>query len=188
MITSAGGIPGVSYLRPQSGTGKSSLDRKLTGLNAGVQFGKPVLALRDLDHDSPCAPTLVNRLLPTRNPRMLLRVCVRETETWLLADTDAYAAYCGTKAELLPPAPDELDDPKRTILELALAGKARKLAAYLKEGRSRSVPDWALLGEWHSHFAKQFWDPARTTKAGRSPSLCRSFERLVRFIASEGST
>ena len=153
-------------------------------MNAGAQFGKPVLALRDLDRDSPCAPALVAKLLPTRNPRMLLRVCVREAETWLLADRDAYAKYCGVKAGLLPHVPDELDDPKRTILELVLAGKARKLAAHLKEGRSRSVPDWALLGEWHSGFAEEYWDPQRAAESGRSPSLSRSFERLVRFIAA----
>ncbi|MEO8714989.1 MAG: hypothetical protein ABI369_08245, partial [Acetobacteraceae bacterium] len=86
LILAVTGLPGVSYRRPRVGTGKQSLDKRLKGLNAGVAYGKPVLVLRDLDHDAPCPAELVAKLLPARHPRLLLRICPRESEAWLMAD------------------------------------------------------------------------------------------------------
>ena len=178
LIELAGGVPGVSYLRPQSGTGKSNLDRKLGGVNAGAAFGKPVLVLRDLDHDAACPAELVGRLLPARHRLLLLRICGRESEAWLMADRAAYARHCGTKAARLPQVPEAIGDPKAFLVHLADTGHAPKLRRHLGDTRRRGVPDWRALGEWHAVFAESVWDPQRSIASGRVPSLARALMRL----------
>lgn len=177
LISAAEGIPGVSYLRPIRGVGKQSLDTRLRGLNAGVQFGKPVLVLRDLDNES-CAVELLNRLIPNRHPRLLLRICVREAEAWLMADRTAYARHCGVKEAQIPAQPEQHPDPKKLLIHLANAGSAIRLARFLADTRRRGVPDFAALGEFNAEFAEDVWDPVRAAKTGNAPSLQRALSRL----------
>ena len=186
IIAAVNGIPGVSYRRPLSGTGKQNLDRRLRGLNAGVRYGRPVLVIRDLDHDAPCPSALITRLLPDRHPRLLLRICVREAETWMMADYRAYSDYCGLAAGQIPVAPERLVDPKATILGWAESGMAPKLKRHVDESRRRGVPDWALLGEWHAEFAQKAWNPPRAAASGRSPSLTRTLTRLKALVEDAG--
>jgi hypothetical protein len=184
VILAAAAVPGTSYRRPLTGTGKESLDKRLAGLNAGTVFGKPVLVLRDLNNDAVCPAELVEQLLPERNAGMLLRICVRETETWLMADFAAYAHFCGIKASRIPTMPETLRDPKQVILGWAESGQAKDLRRYLADGRRRGVPDWAILGEWHADFANTHWRPERAEQSGRAPSLSRSLARIKAFVAS----
>jgi hypothetical protein len=148
-----------------------------------VQFGKPILVLRDLDHDANCPSELVAQLLPNRHPKLLLRVCVRETETWFMADFQAYAAYCGISEGQIPSDPEKLVDPKQVIMGWAENGTATKLARHIQESRKRRVPDWASLGEWHSEFAESHWDPRRAVATNRSPSLLRAIARIKSVAA-----
>ena len=185
IIVAAGARPGVSFVLRSSGTGKQSLDRRLVGLNAGAAFGNMVLVLRDLDLDAACAPDLVSRLLPTRHPRLLLRICVREVEAWLMADHRAYARYCGMRASHLPLAPETLGDPKRELLHWATSGSAPLLQRHLADTRARGIPDWCGLGEWHAAFAEAAWNPVRAAASSRAPSLTRAIDRLRSAIRSE---
>jgi hypothetical protein len=183
LIASAAATPGTSYRRPLSGTGKDSLDKRLAGLNAGVQFGKPILVLRDLDHDANCPSELIAQLLPNRHPKLLLRICVREAEAWLMADFQAYAHYCGISDGQIPAAPESLADPKQLLLGWASSGVATRLSRHIQETRKRGVPDWASLGEWHSEFAEKHWDPRRAMATNRSPSLSRAIARIKSIAA-----
>jgi len=174
LIEAANGIAGTSYTRRRSANGKQSLDRQLPGLNAGTLFGHPVLALRDLDEDAPCPGELVARLLPDRNPRLLLRICIRESETWLMADSAAYAKFCGLEETKIPRKLEDVADPKRLILNWADTGVASKLKRHVDTKRKTGVKDWALLGEWHAEFAANYWDPVKAAKSGRSASLTKA--------------
>ena len=185
MIISCAGSPGMSYRRPQVGTGKQSLDRRLAGLNAGVAHGRPILILRDLDHDAACAGELVAALLPNRHPRLLLRVCVREAEAWLLADGAAYAQFCGISVGQIPSDPEALDDPKQVILSWVANARAVRLKRYVDDARRRAVADWASLGAWHAEFAERIWDPERAAASGKAPSLARSITRLEALLKRE---
>jgi hypothetical protein len=184
IIIAASGVPGTTYRRPMSGTGKSNLDRRLAGLNAGVPHGRPCLVLRDLDHDAQCPSELVNRLVPNRHPSLLLRICVRETESWLMADFEAYADYCGISESQIPNEPENCGDPKQLIMIWAESGRAVKLERHLVDNRSRGVPDWASLGEWHADFAEQHWNIARAVATNRSPSLVRTLARVKALITA----
>ena len=176
LIFASGGVPGLSLGNRR--TGKSALDRRLPGLNAGISYRNPIVVLRDLDFDAECPSQLIANLLPNKNEKLMLRICVREAEAWLIADHDAYARYCGGRGSSFPTSPEELNDPKSTLLSLAHRGKAPSLKRHLDETRIRGVPDWASLGEWNSEFAERRWDPIRAASTGICPSLSRSMARI----------
>jgi hypothetical protein len=184
MILSVQGVPGISYRRPLSGTGKNSLDKRLGGLNKGTLFRNPVLALRDLDQDAACAPALLASLLPDKNPKMLLRICVHESESWLMADREAYAEFCGTSPGNIPDRPETIRDPKGLIQTLGESGKAPRLTQHFNKLKRTAVPMWAVLGEWHAEFAENHWDPARTAATNRAPSLSRALSRLKEIVTT----
>jgi hypothetical protein len=183
IIVTAACLPGTSYRRPLSGTGKESLDKRLRGLNAGAAYGRPILVLRDLNRDASCPAELVARLLPNRHDNMLLSVCVREAEAWLIADAETYARFCGLPLSQVPARPETLADPKSVILGSADSGRAPRLKRHVDDGRRRGVPDWALLGEWHAEFVQVRWNPIRAASSGRAPSLCRALARLRRLAS-----
>lgn len=183
LITAAGAIPGVSYFRPVRGTGKQNVDMRLAGLNAVSHFGRPILVLRDLDHDASCAPKLVKKLIKDSHDNFLLRICVRELEVWLMADRNNFAKYCGCKISTIPKDPELLADPKATIVGWADAGSASKLRSHLTAARAKGVPEWAALGQWHSDFAENHWDILAAIESGRAPSLGRAFAALQACVA-----
>ena len=176
VISAAGALPGISYGR--STRGKATLDRRVPGLNAGVGFGRPVLILRDLDHDAPCPAALVAQLLPARHTSCFLRICVRAVEAWLMADRAEYARVCGLPIRAVPSRPEEIDSLKTVILGWVEASRAPRLKRHMDDARRRAVPDWAALGEWHADFATAAWNPVRAADSGAAPSLARTLERL----------
>lgn len=85
---------------------------------------EPVFVLTDLD-DAICAPNLIEtwsggEAFPEN---LLLRVAVRETESWLLADRNGMAELLGISPNKIPIDPETLDDPKRFLLNLARNAK-----------------------------------------------------------------
>jgi len=103
--------------------GKDSLDPRLPGYNNAARLS-PWLVVRDLD-DAECAPTLVKKLLPVRSDLMLLRVAVRELESWLLADTVSFAHFFHVHETSIPLEPDTLPDPKQAVLNLVRRSASR---------------------------------------------------------------
>ncbi len=182
LIEAVGARPGRDYFRPRR-TGKDALGRRADGLNTGAKFGNPVLILRDLDSEI-CAGGLVARLLPGRNPRCFLRIAVPSAESWLMADRDAYATFCGLRVGAIPERPETEGALKTLVLGWA-DREATKLARHMREARGRGVPDWQSLGEWHAAFAGSGWNPKRAAKSGRAPSLTRALCRLREIVAAE---
>ena len=82
-----------------------------------------IIILTDLDN-TVCAPQLLSDWLPrdTRLQQLCLRVAVKASESWVLADHEAMFNFFGKKPALLsnlPTNPDALDSPKARLLELA---------------------------------------------------------------------
>jgi|SRR5579871_605918 len=97
--------------------GKLSLLRNLAGYNYAARF-EPWIALVDLDNET-CLVTAKERWLSVPSQFMCLRIAVRELEAWLLADRERFSSYFAVNIDLLPMSPDELDDPKLTLINLA---------------------------------------------------------------------
>lgn len=142
-----------------------------------------VLVLTDLDQ-AQCAGKLREQWLSARPEpvRLLLRVAVREVESWVLADHVAMRVLIGSKGSL-PPRPDELPDPKQALLRLA-KGASRQVRDDLlrvEDGRlAQGLGYNACLVKWVS----SVWNPEQA--AERSPSLKRARQRLREAVRAYG--
>lgn len=90
------------------------------------------LLITDLDR-AECAPRLVEEWSrrDERPEGLLFRVAVREAEAWLLADSEGLAEFLGVSSRSIPREPEELENPKRTLLQIAERGRRRDVRADL---------------------------------------------------------
>jgi hypothetical protein len=141
-----------------------------------LSYHYPVIVVTDLD-DEACAGSLISKWLGNRKTpkQFLLRVAVREIESWLLADDTAMRALLGRHSDRLPVQCDTLPDPKQTLLQLAWSagGSVRRdlcaspgSAARQGLGYNRHLCD----------LVQECWEPARARH--RSESLNRACLRL----------
>jgi hypothetical protein len=134
----------------------------------------PVLCLADVDRG--CAAQLSAKWRTQHAPAsFLLRLAVPEAESWVLADMSGFADFLRVTANRLPHHPDNDQDPKRTVLNLARQSKVRALR---QEMVSDADPDRPGTGYNHHlcAFVMAGWDPVAA--ALRSPSLARATNRL----------
>ena len=157
------------------GSGKQALDRDLGGYNAAARF-TPWLVLRDLDHDEPCASALAGRLLPSPAPHMRLRIAVRETESWLMADAEALAEFLSVSPASIPLAPDALNDPKGELVNLARRSRRRDIREDMAPRPGFTAVVGPAYGSRLAEFVRMHWRPS--VAAERSPSLRRTLQRL----------
>ena len=135
-----------------------------------------VVLFTDLDATE-CPPTLLRDWLGNgrRPEKLLIRVAVREIESWLLADHVAMRELLGRKA-ILPTNPDSIHEPKEHLLRLVerYAGRNVKDDLLVKTGvvASQGLGYNARL----SALVASVWNPARA--AERSESLRRARVRL----------
>jgi hypothetical protein len=136
--------------------------------------------LTDLDWVT-CAPSLISswaqdQIVPEK---LLLRVAVREVESWLLADREAIASFLSCSEAKLKDPPDSLSDPKQALLQLAKKSpRAIRSELVAEHGAiaSQGLGYNQLLGE----FVRNSWSPERA--AERSNSLFRARRRLHELI------
>lgn len=154
------------------------LKKKIDGFNNAAK-GTPFFVLTDLDKTE-CPPTLISEWLSQpRHPNFMLRVAVREVESWVLADASAFAAFLGIDPTTIPSNADGIADPKRFLIKLAAKSPKSDIRRDIvpPAGSSRTQgPDYngRLIG-----FVQTHWSPARARK--RSSSLARTIGALNTF-------
>ena len=139
----------------------------------------PFLMLTDLDRCS-CPPQLIEEWLGRpKHPHLLLRVAVREVESWLLGDSKGFSSFLGLRTPFTLDDPEKLDDPKRELLKLAIKSPRRLIREALTwkdeaTGRLSQGPDYnAPLAK----FVTNDWNIEVARKR------CRSLDR--HFLALE---
>jgi hypothetical protein len=164
LITDAGLKVSMTLRRNGNGYLRGSLSKF-----ASMAVHAPLLLITDLDNQRSPAHlwTLWGNNLK-KPPGLLFHVAVREIEAWLLADHEGMKKLLGAKIGKLPNNPEELIDPKASLLSLAskaprsirndLVGERNSMAA---QGLGYN----AVLGT----FARTLWRPEDA--AERSPSL-----------------
>lgn len=141
---------------------------------------KPVVLLTDLDTIS-CPMTLRQDWMGARKVpgNLVLRIAVREIESWILADHEALRTLVGNRGSL-PPDPDLLPDPKQYLLRLIAKQAPRSIRDDLVAEKgaiaSQGIGYNARLGEW----VRTVWSPERA--ALRSNSLQRARLRVGELI------
>lgn len=160
----------------QSGFGY--LKKRITGFNNAAK-GTPFLVLTDLDR-AICAPILIKEWLSVpKHNNLLFRIAVRGIEAWILAHRTAFAGFLGVHEKLIPINLDELNDPKKFLIELT--GKSRK-----RELRKAIIPSpgsTAKIGPDYNgkliSFVMNKWNVREAIKY--SPSLTRAFNAIQTF-------
>ncbi|MBW7866388.1 MAG: hypothetical protein H3C30_18470 [Candidatus Hydrogenedentes bacterium] len=165
---------GLKLRRDGSGYLRANL-KKLSELSVHI----PVLLITDLDQTK-CPSLLLNdwagRMRLGKN--LLLRVAVREIESWLLADQEAMRSLFAANTAKIPNEPDTISDPKRFLLNLA-----RKAPAKIRNELVADEGSTARQGLGYNavlcDFVRKEWAPDRAAK--RSTSLYRTIHRLRRL-------
>ena len=133
---------------------------------------QPTIGLADLEAET-CATSALQRLGRPRSAGFALRLAVRMVESWLIADRHAFAGYLGVAASHIPAYPDQLDHPKRTVIELARTSRKRAVRDGLVPAGSASVgPEYVPL---MARFVDEAWQVERART--RSASLDRACAR-----------
>lgn len=169
---------GLSIYREENARGFGNLKRKVANYDQMGARGLPVLLLTDLDAD-PCPGGKVLAWLGHQpSPGFLLRICVREVEAWLLADTEATAEFLRIRQTALPPNPELLADPKATLIQLAQKAPKKIRVGLTPVGKASIGPDYNdLLRE----FILDDWSIDRATR--NAPSLARARTRIAELAA-----
>lgn len=160
-------------------TGNGYLRSKMNSWYQMAQH-QVMLVLTDLDR-AKCLVEFRDQWLVNAPPQnLLLTIAVREVESWVLADHAAMRALIGAKG-VLPAAPDELADPKQSLLKLA-----RSAPKPIREDLLKSIDGNLAQGLGYnarlSAWVNSEWSPQRA--AERSPSLARARLRLNEVVGA----
>ena len=175
----------LSIYRDKNGHGFGNLKKKAPSYDQMGKNGFPVLMLTDLD-TAPCPSGKIYDWLGRKPSRgFLFRICVREVETWLLADREAIAAFLSVKEDTVPTAPESLSDPKAALIKLAQKAPRKIRVGLTPQGSATIGPEYNDL---LSGFIAYSWSIDRAVT--RAPSLQRARKRvgeLAALVSSEAS-
>ncbi|WP_157655410.1 DUF4276 family protein [Burkholderia ubonensis] len=140
---------------------------------------QPVLLITDLDQIK-CPEELIKDWLGTRNKpdNLIFRIAVREIESWLLADHEGIRHLFGRKTLKLPVDPDDLADPKQTLLRLA-ENAVREVRDDLVVSKGSVAAQGLGYNSRLSDWIRDSWDPERASS--RSSSLKRTQISLTKL-------
>ncbi len=175
LIRHAGGNPDTIYGKQ----GKDRIRRQIVGYNHAA-LRSPWFVLVDLDQEKECAPALRDAWVQDPAPNLCFRVAVRAVEAWLLADFENLARFLRVPPTSVPKAPENLENPKRALVDLASRSRSRgikeEMVPRLKSGR--------LVGPAYTsrmvRFVQEAWNPVQA--APRAPSLRRAMDCLAKLM------
>lgn len=107
----------------------------------------------------------------------MVRVCILEAESWVLADGREFAKLIGVKHEAVPVAPDDLNDAKEFLVRLAAKGKNRPVRADLVPAKGSTAKVGPAYNAVLSNFVATSWDPLAAKKS--SPSMAGALDAFV---------
>ena len=178
IIEAEGAMVGNVYGRK----GVSYIEKKIKGFNGYAQ-GTPILTLVDLmDLDSDCPAGVVREWLPHRHEQMLLRLVVREIESWILADRTSISRFFGLRKALIPHHPEQLEDPKATLVELADSSQRQGLQNAIVPDDPTTNDEGPAYTTRMQRFVRDQWSVEDA--AENAPSLHRCLQSVQRLVES----
>ncbi len=139
--------------------------------------GQGLLTLVDLmDTREQCPSVVVNAWVPNRSPHHVFRVVMREAESWVLADRDSIAEFLGIPIAKIPFAPEDLEDPKRTLINLARTSRRKTVRDALVPADNTSASEGPLYTSEITKYIAERWNPEKAS--AQAPSLARAITRL----------
>lgn len=138
----------------------------------------PVFLITDLDNIR-CPVELIKSWTQNTPPPpggMIMRVAVREIESWILADRDGFSEYTGIPVEKLALDADALSDPKRELLNLVKRYARKRIKESLLPSKGSSSKIGWEYNAVLCQFARSIWSVDRAVR--HSNSLRRAVNRL----------
>ena len=175
--------PGFTVAEVIGGNGKDPLRQQLHAFRNIAIHQWPVLVLTDQDSPQSCPPALLRQWTQSRPlpSNLLLRVAVLEVEAWLLADRSAIAQWLSISANRVPYDPENILNPKQTVVHLASRSRHRRLREAIAPdrviGTDRTGPDYNLV---MAEFVDNHWNPEAARQY--APSLNRAIIRIAELI------
>jgi hypothetical protein len=158
--------------------GKSDLLKKISAYNSAAKHS-PWIVLVDLDNDAECAPPMRAEWIPYPTAGMFFRIAVRSIESWLLSDREAISHFLSIGLKKVPYNPDEIENPKRMIVDLARLSRNRDIREDIvprpRSGRNVGQAYTSRMIE----YVGGNWRP--DVAARSSDSLRRCLTRLKKF-------
>jgi len=114
-----------------------------------------------------------------RHHNLMVHVAVREAEAWVLADKDNFAKFLGIRPALIPDDVEDIEDPKRELIQLARRARKKDLRDDLCPPPNSTRKVGPNYNARLSAFVERLWDP--NTAGGRAESLERAIDRLTAF-------
>lgn len=144
-----------------------------------------VMLLTDLDRKA-CAPLLKDDWLQGLHipEKFMFRVCVREVESWILADREGFADFLDIPRARITSNVDDLADPKGELLRLAKRAR-REVKSELLPHKGNHSQQGLGYNNILSRFVEEVWNGERASE--NSESLRRTRQRLTearRFFAN----
>src|SRR4030095_4941584 len=164
-------------LFPINKGGRITLWKHAHRYNQAARLGL-VLGLADLE-SAPCPSGLIAKhLRHRRHVNFVLRIAERMLESWLLADAASIADFLKVSTKLVPPDPESLPHPKRTLVDLARRSKLREIREDLvPESGSAGVVGRGYTPRM-TEFIEDLWQPLKACK--KSQSLKRAIAAIQR--------
>jgi hypothetical protein len=158
--------------------GYGYIKSKIDGLNKSAR-GLAFLVLTDLDKHR-CPPALIQEWLSGPiSPNLIFRVAVREVEAWILGDRENFARFLGISVNHVPPNPEALDDPKRTLVQLASRARTADIRRRLVPRRNMSAVQGPEYNSCLTEFVVSSWNSSASSLV--CPSLAKCCERIREF-------
>ncbi len=165
---------GTAYGR----TGFGYLRKTVAGWNAAAR-GVPFILLTDLDQYQ-CPPELISDWLRVPvHSNLIFRVAVREVESWLLADPANLANYLSVSAALVPPACDQIPDPKAALVALARRSRSGDIRGRIVPRVGSTAKQGPDYNGCLTSFVQATWDI--DAACANSGSLRRAVNRIGNF-------
>ena len=150
-----------------------------------AEHGSWMLVVTDMDTDKGLTPNDLGEkwlgvdclgMLP---PKFIFRIAVREIESWIMADREAFAKYLHVSEDNVTTTPDELSDPKLELFRIIREKcKALRFKRMLPTKNQHVGIDYNVR---MCEFVDKFW---RIEKAMQvSPSLHRAVSRLLKTLS-----
>lgn len=154
-------------------TGRTYVLDRIANYNQAANYS-PWVALVDLE-GAECAPRLLQQYLPAPSPCMRLRVAVRSTESWLMADSAALAEFLHVSPARIPIDPEAEASPKEVLVNIARHSRSRAIREAMVPRDGSGASEGPLYATYVGRFALAGW---------RLPVAVESSESLRRCVAA----
>lgn len=177
---------GLSVGRHFGRKGSGYIKQKIGNFNNASAHASYLVLIDLMDTKAPCPSEVLSQWLPAPHKNFLVRIVVRELESWLLADAANMSSFLSVPRSRIPSRPEELPDPKRALINIARRSRRKEIREALVPEMGSTAVIGVLYVSEIKRFIHKYWDIQLARQA--APSLDRCMLRLMemksRLLAS----